>query len=154
MSEIHTPHRPNSIRRTARRIGVAVLTAVLTGAAVLTVVGPQAAAARVIHVSPNGSNGASGDAGSPVRTVGRAVQIAGNGDVVEIASGTYHESVQVYGKTVHLRAAPGANVVFDGAIPVNGWAPSGGTPAPARQRFRCATARPRSQARSSPRRSG
>ncbi len=127
MSEIHTPHhRPTPIRRTIRRIGMLALAAVLAGAAAVPLAAPQASAARVIHVSPLGSDGASGDASNPVRTVGRAVKMAAHGDVVEIASGNYHESVQVYGKAVHLRAAAGANVVFDGAIPVNGWSASGG----------------------------
>ncbi len=81
----------------------------------------RADAATIVYVSPTGSDAANGSAGSPLRTVARAVQLAGPGDSVHIASGTYHEQVQVYAKQVHLAAAPGATVVFDGARIVTGW---------------------------------
>ena len=81
----------------------------------------SAVAADIVHVSPAGSDSASGNATAPVRTVRRAIQIASAGDTVQIAAGTYHEQVQVYAKEVHLAAAPGADVTFDGAREVSGW---------------------------------
>ena len=120
-----TNGRP-ATRRRGRRTWTVVAGLVLLGATATPVEGQPVAAARVIHVSPGGNDGASGDAHAPVRTVGRAVQLAASGDAVEIATGTYHESVQVYAKQVHLRAAPGADVVFDGSRPVGGWTASGG----------------------------
>jgi nitrous oxidase accessory protein NosD len=95
-------------------------------ASILPLAASHAVASRVIHVSPGGSDNGSGNANDPVRTVKRAVQMAADGDIVEIATGTYGESVQVYNKEVHLRAAPSADVIFDGAVPVDAWARAGG----------------------------
>ncbi len=83
-------------------------------------------AATVLHVDPSGADDASGAADAPLRTVARAVKLAKSGDRIVIAAGTYHEQVQVYGKAVHLAAAPGATVVFDGARRVTGWSAAAG----------------------------
>ncbi|MGI9644475.1 MAG: hypothetical protein ACR2O6_04115, partial [Ilumatobacteraceae bacterium] len=117
--------RPTAAGRGGRTWTVAIGLAVLVAMAAPVAADPVAAA-RVIHVSPDGHDGASCDSCEPVRTVGRAVQLAASGDTVEIAGGTYHESVQVYAKELHLQAAPGAEVVLDGARPVGGWTASGG----------------------------
>ncbi|MFK7918204.1 MAG: nitrous oxide reductase family maturation protein NosD [Ilumatobacter sp.] len=82
---------------------------------------PTVSAADVIHVSPAGDDAGTGSAADPVQTVNQAVRLAEAGDSIEIASGRYHESVQIYAKEVHLRAAPGASVVFDGATPIGAW---------------------------------
>ncbi len=100
---------------------VAIAAAVLAGAFVVPGAG-RAAAADVVHVSPAGSDSASGSVDAPLRTVRRAIQLASPGDTVQIATGTYHEQVQIYAKEIHLAAAPGADVVFDGARQVTGWA--------------------------------
>ncbi|MFT6812975.1 MAG: parallel beta-helix repeat protein, partial [Ilumatobacter sp.] len=93
----------------------------------LSVIGGEVADAEdVIHVSPSGSDKASGDGNDPVQTVARAVKMASPGDTVVLASGTYHETVQVYAKEVHITAAPGADAVFDGARQVGGWTPRSG----------------------------
>lgn len=113
---------------TSRLAAIAVAVAASTAFGAIVVPGPgSVAAAGIVHVSPTGSDSADGSAGSPVQTIRRAVQLASAGDVVRIGTGTYHEQVQVYSKEVHLTAAPGADVVFDGAIEVSGWQRSGDT---------------------------
>lgn len=86
----------------------------------------EVSASDVIHVSVDGNDDASGGPADPVRTVTQAVRLAGSGDAIEIASGRYHESVQVYAKQVHLRAAPGADVVLDGASSITDWTAANG----------------------------
>jgi parallel beta-helix repeat protein len=113
------------LARVAAAIGVAC------GSLAVALVADEAGASDIIHVSPSGDDSASGDAGSPVRTIEQAVRRADPGDTVEIADGVYHESIQVYAKEVHLVAAPGADVVLDGARSVEGWsAAPGGWSAP------------------------
>lgn len=101
----------------------AALAAIAMGFSVIY--GAVVDAADDIHVSSAGNDNASGNSNDPVRTVARAVAIAAPGDTVVLASGTYREMVQVYAKEVHFRAAPGANVVFDGARQVDGWFSNG-----------------------------
>jgi hypothetical protein len=88
---------------------------------------PRAGAATVgtFHVSPSGSDRNPGTAGSPVRTVNRAVALAASGSTILLHSGTYHESVHVFGKDLDIAAASGASVVFDGSRPVGGWVRDG-----------------------------
>ncbi len=96
----------------------------VAGVLVLPAVRPaegRVEAASIVHVSTAGSDSSDGSSQSPVRTVKRAVQLARAGDTVQIRTGTYHEEVHVYAKQVHIEAAPGADVVFDGARPVAGW---------------------------------
>lgn len=97
------------------------MSTIAAGVGVTAVGSSSVAAADVIHVSPSGDDAGSGSAANPVRTVQQAVRLADGGDSIEIASGRYHEQVQVYSKQVHLRAAAGADVVFDGAVEINGW---------------------------------
>lgn len=98
---------------------------------------PAPTTTTTLYVSPSGSDSASGAASAPLRSVAQAVRQAKQGSAIVVAGGRYHESIQVYAKEVHISAAPGASVVFDGSVPVNGWAPSAGvwahqwTPVPA-----------------------
>lgn len=120
--------RPGSKLRLA---GAAAAVGVACGSIGVALVAAEAGAADIIHVSPFGDDSASGNADAPVRTIEQGVRLADSGDTVQIASGTYHESVQVYAKEVHLVAAPGADVVLDGARVVDGWSASqGGWSAP------------------------
>jgi parallel beta-helix repeat protein len=50
----------------------------------------------------------------PRQSIDEAVAIASPGDVVEVAAGTYHETVTVDKDRVTLRASPGARPVLDG----------------------------------------
>ena len=110
----------------ARRLWAAVVAVVTAVCAVgvATTVGGTVSAATVVHVSPSGDDRASGTAGDPVRSIGRAVKIAPDGATVEIDAGTYRESVQVYAKELHL-VAVGGRVVLDGARPVTGFSREG-----------------------------
>ncbi len=127
-------HADRTRRSTGDRIRAVAVAAVSSFAAVVaaTSVGvvpsPIASAATggVIHVAIGGNDAASGASRDPVRSIGRAVRLAGPGDSIEIGAGSYHESVQVYGKELHLRSAPGAHVVLDGASPITGWSAVGG----------------------------
>ncbi|MFN3257626.1 MAG: right-handed parallel beta-helix repeat-containing protein [Ilumatobacter sp.] len=124
-----------SIDGRRRRRAVLAALALLLGLVVAESTSEVATASRIWHVSPDGSDQATGQAGDPLATIGRAVQLAHSGDTVSIGAGRYHESVQVYRKALHLRGAPAAGaggadeadgVVLDGAIPVSGWAASEG----------------------------
>lgn len=119
-------HTTTSAATSALRSAAAILAGLASAAGVLVLPAVLAAegrveAASIVHVSTAGSDSSDGSSNAPVRTVKRAVQLAKAGDTVQIRSGTYHEEVQVYAKQVHLEAAPGADVVFDGARPVTGW---------------------------------
>lgn len=119
-------HR-TSFSAPVRRLAIALASTVFAaGMAVGTSSATPVAAATVIHVSPTGDDAAAGTSAAPVRTVQQAVRLADPGASIEIAAGRYHESVQVYAKQVHLSAAPGATVVFDGAIDIDTWTPQAG----------------------------
>jgi hypothetical protein len=110
--------------------------AVLAAAAVLFSLGTggfaataQAAAGphgRTFYVSPNGSAWYPGTAWAPFKTISQcsAVMVAGDSCVIE--SGTYHETITparsgTASAPITYEAAPGAQVVVDGADPVTGW---------------------------------
>ena len=85
---------------------VGVFSALLCG-----VLAPPASTARVIYVDPAGSDSGDGDAARPVRSIGRAQDLAAAGDTVLVAPGTYspvslsrpgvvYRSAQRYGATI------------------------------------------------------
>lgn len=53
------------------------------------------AQASPIFVSPSGNNSNPGTLGSPVQTLARAIQLAGNGDVIVLRAGTYTETLNL-----------------------------------------------------------
>lgn len=83
--------------------------------------------AATFHVAPNGNDAANGSAGSPWRTIQRAVSDWKPGDTVLVASGIYRERIEVKrggseNAPVTLAAAPGAEVVVTGAdVLADGW---------------------------------
>ncbi len=79
------------------------------------------AAARTWYVTVDGDDGGTGYYDSPLATIGRAVQRASSGDSIRIGAGTFHESVQVYGKSLHLKGAGIGETVLDGARVVSGF---------------------------------
>ena len=89
---------------------------------------PEAAAAdgNIIHVSAEGgSDAGDGSAAKPFQTVGAALKVAGNGDTVELANGTYREGELAVDKGVTIKAAEGAKPVLTGAeVPTN-WSAGG-----------------------------
>jgi parallel beta-helix repeat protein len=111
---------------TRRSIALAAATTIgLVGSSALEVAQVSAANIATVHVDPTGRDNGLGTTSDPVRTIGRAVQLADHGATVSIAGGTYREQVQVYAKEVHLVAASGEKVVLDGAVVISGWGPSG-----------------------------
>lgn len=58
-------------------------------------VDPLTASGGAIHVAHGGRDGAPGTARSPVRTIGRAVSLAGPGDRIVVHQGVYHEGFVV-----------------------------------------------------------
>ncbi len=50
---------------------------------------------RVYWVDVNGHDSGSGTSGSPYQTIGKAISVAGPGDVVEIRAGTYQETLEM-----------------------------------------------------------
>jgi len=83
--------------------------------------------AKEYHVSPNGSDYASGDLATPFKTISYAAQIAQAGDTVMVHEGIYRESVNpINGGTDYLnrilyRTAPGEKVVIKGSEIINTW---------------------------------
>lgn len=81
----------------------------------------------VIHVSPAGSDTASGDAAAPLRTISRAARVAMPGDTVLVHDGTYREWVRPpragrgEDQRITFAAAPGERPVVKGSEPVTGW---------------------------------
>ncbi len=121
MEDTVRTHRP-----TARRWrGLATLLAALATAAgsvfVLLTEPGVGSAARTWYVTVDGDDGGTGYFDSPLATIGRAVQRAQSGDSIRIGPGTFHESVQVYGKAVHLKGAGIGETVLDGARVVTGF---------------------------------
>lgn len=109
--------------RSARLAAVTLLG--LTSAMVLAQA-DTASADQTVYVSTSGDDAASGDATNPFRTINHAVAVAQPGDAIEVRGGVYHESVQVFEKEVHIRAATNANVVLDGADEVSEFVASNG----------------------------
>ena len=94
-----------------------------------TTVGSQAYAipAGALFVDGrNGSDGASGTATSPLKTVGAAVAKVATGGTVVVRAGTYHESITGT-RTVTIQNYPNEAVWFDGSVPVPTWTRSGST---------------------------
>ncbi len=120
-----TTHCPVRAGRHRLAIAAALIAVTVGSIAWSSFDSPAVFAADIIYVHPAGNDNASGSASSPVRTVSRAVDLADSGDTVQIAHGVYHEQVQVYSEAIRLQAAPGAEVVFDGARIVEGWQSAG-----------------------------
>ncbi len=85
--------------------------------------------ARNYHVSPEGNDNNSGTKLHPFQTIQRAATIMRAGDSCYIASGRYHESIQLTNsgtdtKPIRFIAADGAKVVIDGTEKVSSqWEP-------------------------------
>ena len=86
--------------------------------------------AATIHVSPTGSDSASGSADQPYRTINKAASVAQPGDTVIVHGGTYREWLKpIHGGTsesnrIEYRAAPGETVLVKGSERVTTWTPS------------------------------
>jgi Carbohydrate binding module (family 6) len=81
---------------------------------------------RTFYVSPSGSDWHPGTARSPFRTIRQCSAVVSAGDSCVIESGTYHETIAPArsgpaAAPITYTAAPGAQVVVDGADPVTGW---------------------------------
>ena len=81
---------------------------------------------RTFYVSPSGSDRHPGTARSPFRTIHQCSAVISAGDRCVIESGTYHETIAparsgTAAAPITYAAAPGAQVVVDGADPVTGW---------------------------------
>jgi len=82
--------------------------------------------------SKNAEDSGPGTKDHPLRTIAHAAEVLKPGERVVIATGVYHEAIRpaVGGSgpdaMISYEAAPGANVVVKGAVPVTGWQPSKG----------------------------
>jgi hypothetical protein len=82
---------------------------------------------RIYHVSPGGNDNNDGSASSPLRTIQRGVELVNPGETVLIHSGVYRDTsrsdflrISKSGTTeapIIVKAAPGQEVVIDGADP-------------------------------------
>jgi nitrous oxidase accessory protein NosD len=73
---------------------------------------PVTAATKEWVVSPSGSDTAEGSAAQPFRTIGKAVSVAGPGELIRVLSGTYAERV-VLGDAVRA-GTPQAKITLQG----------------------------------------
>lgn len=89
--------------------------------------------ARVIHVSPNGSDEAPGTPGAPLRTISKAAFLAQPGDSIEVADGIYRERVNPPrgglsdACRIVYSAAADARPVICGSEIIDGWRQVDGT---------------------------
>jgi hypothetical protein len=82
--------------------------------------------ADAVHVSPSGSDTASGTEAAPLRTLARAVEAAPGGGTVVLRAGTYGEDVTIpRGKTLTVQSYPAEEVWLDGSSAVTGWVSDG-----------------------------
>ncbi len=83
-----------------------------------------------IHVSPGGSDNASGNADSPLRSINLAAALAQPGDVITVHAGIYRECVEPPRggesdeRRITYQAAPGERVEISGSEVVKDWTPS------------------------------
>jgi parallel beta-helix repeat protein len=84
--------------------------------------------AGALYVAPNGSDSGSGTLTYPLRTIGRAVELAPGGGTIVLRAGTYHERVEIPAtKPVTIESATHEAVWLDGSSAVQGWTHSGST---------------------------
>ncbi|MBC8375934.1 MAG: T9SS type A sorting domain-containing protein [FCB group bacterium] len=76
--------------------------------------------ANEFYVAPSGSNTNAGTLESPFATIQYAVNTSQTGDVCIIRGGTYHEEVQISGKSqLSVRPFQDEVVILDGTIPIS-----------------------------------
>ena len=117
------------LSRQSRRRGAlaAVAAGTLAVLAASSIAGaPPARAATVYVISPSGSDTAAGTSAAPFKTIQKCATVAVAGDVCEIQSGTYRETVRptnsgTAAAPITFREAPGATVTIDGTNAVSGW---------------------------------
>jgi len=79
------------------------------------------------HVSPQGDDGNTGTASSPLKTISAAARVAQPGDVITVHEGTYRERINPPRggtsdeKRITYRAAEGETVAIKGSEVVTGW---------------------------------
>lgn len=78
--------------------------------ALLLLVTASAASGKDVHVSPSGDDRATGADSTPVRTLGRALRLAGPGDTVRLAAGVYQGGVETRTGRVTITGPPEAVV--------------------------------------------
>jgi hypothetical protein len=88
--------------------------------------GAQSYGSRTYYVSPTGSDSHPGTAGLPFETIQQCSNVMVPGDHCVIEAGTYHETITparsgTAAAPITYSAAPGGQVIIDGADPVNGW---------------------------------
>lgn len=119
------------MRRPLSPLASAVPTALVLWTIPLIVCRADPILAREIHVAVTGDDEASGDAATPLRSIGRATSLARPGDTVTVHAGVYRERVApARGGTseetrIVYRAAPGEDVSIRGSERVTGWKPAG-----------------------------
>ena len=82
--------------------------------------------ARTYTVAPGGSDASPGTPGKPLATIQKAADLAGPGDVVQVKSGVYRETVRLHlsgtaQAPIQFVATPAGSVTVTGADPMTGW---------------------------------
>ncbi|MFE3461489.1 right-handed parallel beta-helix repeat-containing protein [Nocardiopsis aegyptia] len=131
MSSPRSP-RTRGAPRGALRLALAAAVAVLVPFTAVAVERPAAAQDRTLTVAVDGSDSAPGTVAAPLRTIQRAVDLAGPGTVIQIRGGTYDPDVNIRieksgtsSQPITMRAYDGEHVVIDGEDMPNTPAPLG-----------------------------
>lgn len=122
----------SSTRHRPRALPVAIATAALGLLAALALSQPATAQTGSLTVATDGSDSNPGTVSSPLRSVQRAVDLAGPGTVIQIRGGTYAPEVNIRieksgtsSEPITMRAYGGEHVVIDGENMPNTPAPVG-----------------------------
>jgi hypothetical protein len=80
---------------------------------------PGSAGGTVVHVAPGGDDAAPGSEQAPLRTIRRALALAGPGDTVQLRAGVYQEAIETVragtpDRSITITSEPGARAIIDG----------------------------------------
>ncbi len=119
-----------------RGVILSVAAALATGAMAVTQAPPAPRAGPnswpgALFVAPAGDDRAEGNQTHPLRTLGKALALAGPGTVITLAEGTYHEGDLVMprggapGQPLTILGQQAGQVLIEGSQPVKDWKPQG-----------------------------
>lgn len=124
-----TTVRPTTAPTTTQPPRTVVATDVTSGDAGSVPVGQASypVPGNALHVSPSGNDGASGQAGQPLRTLAAALQKVTSGQTIVLHGGSYHEAdlKTPQDKSITIQNAPGEAAWLDGSRQVSGFQQQG-----------------------------
>ncbi|WP_431279567.1 carbohydrate-binding protein [Leifsonia poae] len=118
--------------RFGSRLAIVATSVMILGIGGVATAASASASPTTYYVSPTGSNANAGTQAAPFKSIQKCSTVMGAGDTCVIASGTYRETLApTHSGTASSRitytAAPGAQVIVDGADTVTGWSAVAGS---------------------------